>query len=98
MEDENFRSEKYWMEQEIIPGSTRVPIDELKEALENGGEKKRTILDLGSGEGRSTQALIRNFPNSNVVAFDLSMEGLKKTKEAGGRVRGTALELPFKNE
>ena len=55
-------------------------------------------MDLGSGEGRSTAVLQKSFPEAKIVAFDLSHKGLEKTGREVGRVKGTALELPFANE
>jgi ubiquinone/menaquinone biosynthesis C-methylase UbiE len=100
MSEDNLTSEKYWVNQREISGSTRVPIEELREFGSNKiGDGKKVILDLGSGEGRSTSTLQSFFPEAKIIAFDLSREGLKKTAlEATGRVQGTILELPFGNE
>ena len=99
MED-SLTSERYWKSQQEIPGSTRVPVDEIKSYLNPEKEISGTvILDLGSGEGRSTSVLETNFPNSKIIAFDLCHEGLEKTTDQiTGRVQGTALELPFNDE
>lgn len=99
MSENNLTSENYWALQDKIPGSTRVPVNELKEKWGETKGKNRVILDLGSGEGRSTSVLQSSFPEAKIVAFDLSHEGLKKTmSEISGRVQGTVLELPFDNE
>jgi ubiquinone/menaquinone biosynthesis C-methylase UbiE len=90
-------SEEFWQKQQEIPGSTRVPVDELKQWFPN--KPDLTIYDLGSGSGRSTGTLQNSFPESKVVAFDISASGLQQTnKEITGRVQGTVLELPYKNE
>lgn len=89
-------SESFWMDQKEIPGSTRIPVEEIRKLK---GDSKITILDLGSGEGRSTQALKENFPLAQVVAFDLCKKGLLNTNESvADRVQGTILKLPFKKE
>jgi len=99
MED-GLTSERYWKSQQEIPGSTRVPVEEIKKYISPEKPKEKiVILDIGSGEGRSTKILESSFPESKVIAFDLSFEGLEKTTDkAAGRVQGTALELPFNNE
>lgn len=95
---ENLASEEFWKNsQEIIPGSTRVPVEELKEAVNING--RGVILDLGSGEGRSTRELQQEYPNAKIVAFDLNYKGLlNTTREVGARIQGTVLELPFADE
>jgi ubiquinone/menaquinone biosynthesis C-methylase UbiE len=92
-------SEKYWQQDlQNIPGSTRIPITELKEVVDTN-TNGAVILDLGSGEGRSTSILRDSFPKAKIIAFDLNRRGLEKTSsEVSGRVQGTALELPFENE
>jgi len=78
MSEDNLASENYWKASEQkIPGSTRIPVDELKKFLDN--KPGMVILDLGSGEGRSTQALKESFPEAKIVAFDLNHKGLEKT-------------------
>lgn len=95
-ESTKLASENFWTNQTEIPGSTRIPIEEIRKL---GGDKKITILDLGSGEGRSTQTLKENFPSAQVVAFDLCKKGLLNTNEdVADRVQGTILKLPFKEE
>ena len=97
MSEDSLASENYWKASEQkIPGSTRIPVDELKKFLDD--KPGVVILDLGSGEGRSTQALKESFPEAKIVAFDLNHKGLEKTiSDVSGRVQGTALELPFTN-
>ena len=95
---EDLTSEEFWVQQERIPGSTRVPIRELKSVLSDRDNQEMVILDLGSGEGRSTRAIKKAFPKAEVVAFDLSHQGLEKTVAEADRVQGTVLELPFSNE
>lgn len=95
-ENTKFTSENFWVNQKEIPGSTRVPIEEIRK-IRSGD--KITILDLGSGKGRSTQILKENFPLAQIVAFDLCREGLLRTEESlADRVQGTILKLPFKEE
>lgn len=98
MPEDVLASEIYWKNiDETIPGSTRVPIEELRESVE--ANNNSVILDLGSGEGRSTKELKDAYPNAKIIAFDLNRAGLQKTtSEALGRIQGTALELPFADE
>lgn len=79
-----------------IPGSTRVPIMELLDFF-NGQTDNLVGLDVGSGQGRSTQRLKDVFKGSKITALDLSFEGLKLT-QADGRVQAKAEELPFEPE
>lgn len=98
MLESTLASENYWKScSETIPGSTRVPIEELRESVE--ASENSVILDLGSGEGRSTWELKDAYPKAKIVAFDLNLAGLQKTTDKVlGRVQGTALELPFADE
>lgn len=98
MSENNLASEEFWKNsEEVIPGSTRVPVEELYDAIEN--RENAVILDLGSGEGRSTLELKQAYPSAKIVAFDLNLLGLEKTTDKiSGRVQGTVLELPFAKE
>ncbi len=95
----------YWkevVEGSEIPGSTRVPVFEIKRHF-SGLEKEldgngTTIVDLGSGSGRSTEILKQNFNKSEVVALDLSFTGLKETNSTENKVQATVVELPFADE
>ena len=96
MNENQLTSEKFWRKQEIVPGSTRVPIREIKGWLELYGFKDLQILDLGSGSGRSTEELKGSFSEANIVVFDLSLKALRdeKYKEVSC-LQGSALSLPF---
>ena len=95
-ENTRLASVSFWINQREIPSSTRIPVEEIKKMK---GDSKITILDLGSGEGRSTQTLKENFPLAQVVAFDLCKKGLLNTNESiVNKVQGTTLKLPFKEE
>ncbi|MFH0979842.1 MAG: class I SAM-dependent methyltransferase [Candidatus Roizmanbacteria bacterium] len=87
--NENFRGAD-------IPGSTRVPINEILEFF-NGKTENLRGLDLGSGSGRSTKMLKECFKGSDIVALDLSHEGLFLT-ETQKKVQAKAEGLPFKSE
>jgi len=95
-ENTRLASEDFWINQKEIPGSTRIPVEEIRKLK---GDSKITILDLGSGEGRSTQTLKENFPLAQVIAFDLCKKGLLNIDEGlADKVQGTILKLPFKEE
>ncbi|MCX6705101.1 MAG: class I SAM-dependent methyltransferase [Candidatus Woesebacteria bacterium] len=79
-----------------IPGSTRVPIREINDFFKGETENLRG-LDVGSGGGRSTKALKEFFKGSDIVALDLSHEGLLLT-DTPKKVQAKAEELPFKPE
>ncbi len=57
-------------------------------------EKSFLILDLGSGQGKSSKYLIER--GYNVIMMDFSMNALRNLKFQ--RVLGNALSMPFKDE
>ncbi len=77
-----------------IPGTTRVPGNELKELL--GKAKGKVGLDLGCGSGRST-AVLKKELNCELVALDLSLPGLKTVESTKKRVLARGEALPFEN-
>lgn len=79
-----------------IPGSTRVPFEEILRFFE-GKTQGLSGLDLGSGKGRSTAVLSEALPGTSLTALDLSLSGLQATK-AEKRVQASAELLPFTSE
>ena len=79
-----------------IPGVTRVPLTEIITYFKGNTQKLRG-LDLGSGQGRSTQLLKDSSPGSNIIALDLSYKGLVLTKTEK-KVQAKAENLPFAPE
>jgi SAM-dependent methyltransferase len=77
-----------------IPGSTRVPVREINDFFKGETENLKG-LDVGSGNGRSTKVLKEFLKGSDVVALDLSHEGLFLT-ETKRKVQAKAEELPFR--
>lgn len=87
---------KVWKEVKQIPGATNVPANEIKEFF--GGETEGLLgLDVGSGEGRSTEILQSALSKAEIIPFDLSFEGLSKTRSAD-KVQARAEEMPFPKE
>lgn len=78
-----------------IPGSTRIPISEIKACFPN--TELLSGIDIGSGNGRSTDELIRAL-GCKVTAIDLSRNGVFATKESNNKVIGDAQFLPFIND
>lgn len=79
-----------------IPGSTRVPVREIFDYFK--GQTQGLIgLDLGSGQGRSTEILNESLQGSHITALDLSLSGLLLT-EAPHKIQARAEKLPFKSE
>jgi len=78
--------DRFWSEVvgDRIPGSTRVPVLEIKKHLLSLDKDPQsfadTIADLGAGSGRSTGILKSNFPNAKVIPLDLSHSGLKASE------------------
>lgn len=87
---------KVWGEYEDrIPGTTRVPVKELQEALK--GTKVKIGLDLGCGSGRST-TILKEGLGCKVVALDLSLTGLGAALATKEKVQARGEALPFDNE
>jgi len=42
------------------------------------------VLDLGCGTGRITETMLKRYPKAQIVALDLAVNMLKKTKKKGG--------------
>jgi ubiquinone/menaquinone biosynthesis C-methylase UbiE len=97
MSNGNIGGVEFWdgeIEGSKIPGAASVPIKELKDFF---GTKDNLIgLDLGSGQGRSTSELRQFFPNSKIVALDLSSSGLQLTNTEY-KTQAKAERLPFEN-
>lgn len=78
-----------------IPGSTRIPIQEIRDIF------PITLgllgLDVGSGAGRST-GILRKELECRVVAVDVSVRGLLATDNTSLRAVGDAQLLPFEND
>ena len=53
--------------------------------------KPRTVLDVGAGTGKATQHLLKCFRGANVIALDIAMAMLQKTKQRCGWLRKPAL-------
>lgn len=87
---------KVWQKFEgrSIPGSTRVPYEELIEAFK-GKTKGLFGLDLGSGSGRSTEVLKKKL-NCEMAALDLSLSGLQATSSTEKKTQASGVTLPFK--
>jgi SAM-dependent methyltransferase len=77
-----------------IPGSTRVPAQEIIETYGSKGLNNKKFLDAGSGSGRSTQVL-KNIGIGDVVALDLSFEGLALTGSTPHKLNASAEFLPL---
>lgn len=67
--------------------------------------KPNTILDIGSGTGKSVRGLQTQFPDSHVIASDFALpmllqsrRGQKSSPEKVSSVCCDAEQLPFKNE
>jgi SAM-dependent methyltransferase len=82
-------------EGDSIPGSTRIPIREIREYY-NGQTADLNGLDLGSGSGRGSELLEREL-GAKVTALDLSHAGLINTR-AESRVQANGIDLPFADE
>jgi malonyl-CoA O-methyltransferase len=54
-------------------------------------KKPRVILDLGAGTGHATQALLKRYRHSTVIAVDIASAMLKKTSQRCGVFRRPAL-------
>lgn len=78
-----------------IPGSTRVPVEELKDLL--GNTQGKVGLDLGCGSGRSTEILTERL-GCKVVALDLSLPSLKAVKTTEEKVQASGEFLPFEDK
>ncbi len=78
-----------------IPGSTRIPIQEIRNIFHSTSDLLG--LDVGSGAGRSTE-ILRKELGCRVVAVDVSMRGLLATDSTSLRIVGDAQLLPFENE
>ncbi len=76
-----------------IPGSTRIPVDEIRRFFQ-GNTNKLQGLDLGSGKGRSTKVLETSLPGSTITALDLNLDGLRLT-ETKNKTQAQAENLPF---
>ena len=63
------------------------------------------VLDLGCGTGNITASMLKQYPKAQIVALDLSLNMLKKTKHQGGWLSkkprcicADAESLPFKED
>ncbi|MCK5259794.1 MAG: peptide chain release factor N(5)-glutamine methyltransferase [Candidatus Omnitrophica bacterium] len=61
----------------LIPRpETEILVDLTIEKIRSGPKKMRNVLDIGTGSGNITVALLRYFSNMNVTALDISDDAL----------------------
>lgn len=78
-----------------IPGSTRIPIQEIRDMFPI--TSSLLGLDVGSGAGRSA-GILRKELGCKIVAIDVNVQGLLATDNINLRIAGDAQLLPFKND